>query len=210
MCCGATCTYAVVGDPYNFTYMWGITKKSGEANMYPMPVEDVMRLKVRSIASGNTSTILASEDDTLVSWGASPTFGELGYGDGAERKSSTKPEYVSELKGAQVLQVAMGYSHSVIIADTSHAATNKVLEGVPTFEPEEVADADVVPKKKKKSGGANKKKKAKKDESDDDDDDAGDDAADDDNADAGAADDDEEEEVAKPVKGKRATRKRKK
>ena len=47
-----------------------------------------------ALATGGTSTIVAAGDGGLITWGPSPTFGELGYGEG-DVKSSTKPKLVS-------------------------------------------------------------------------------------------------------------------
>lgn len=56
--------------------MCGLTKKSGEANMYPKPIRDLQGWKVRSIGCSNTSTVLAA-DETVIAFGPSPTYGEL-------------------------------------------------------------------------------------------------------------------------------------
>lgn len=56
--------------------MWGQTKRSGEANMYPKPVQDLSGWDVRSIGCSYTS-ILVAADESVIAWGPSPTFGEL-------------------------------------------------------------------------------------------------------------------------------------
>ena len=78
--CGATCTYCIPPPPLNMLYMCGITKKTGEANMYPICVSDLTGFAVRCLASGASSTVLAAEDK-VVAWGTSPCFGELGFGE---------------------------------------------------------------------------------------------------------------------------------
>ncbi len=55
--------------------------------MHPLPMEEVSGLNIRVLATGASSTILAV-DDTTIAWGASPTYGELGFGE--KMKSSTK------------------------------------------------------------------------------------------------------------------------
>lgn len=71
--------------------MFGQTKRTGEANMYPKPVQDLAGWNIHNIAAGNTSIIL-SADDSVIAWGAAPTFGELGLGE--FNKSSTIPKEV--------------------------------------------------------------------------------------------------------------------
>lgn len=58
---------------------------------------------------------MAAETSTI-SWGTS-VAGELGYGDeeGTPR-TSTKPKLVDPLEGLTVMQVAMGYGHSLLLA----------------------------------------------------------------------------------------------
>lgn len=109
---GATCTYAV--SKRKCLYMWGVTKKSGECNMYPKPIRDLQGWRVARVSTGKTSTIVAA-DQSLITWGPSPTWGELGYGkDGP--KSSTKAQKVESLEeGGEFLKVVMGGSHSLII-----------------------------------------------------------------------------------------------
>ena len=44
--------------------------------MYPKAVQDLCGWKVRSLACGKSSIVIAADDSTI-SWGPSPTFGEL-------------------------------------------------------------------------------------------------------------------------------------
>lgn len=57
-------------------YLFGLTKKTGEANMYPKPVRDLQGWKVRSVGCSYTSIVVAA-DDSVIAFGPSPTFGEL-------------------------------------------------------------------------------------------------------------------------------------
>lgn len=57
-------------------YMFGQTKKTGEANMYPKPMQDLYGWNVRSVACGVTATVIAA-DNSVISFGPSPAFGEL-------------------------------------------------------------------------------------------------------------------------------------
>ncbi|KAI8038262.1 hypothetical protein M5D96_008951, partial [Drosophila gunungcola] len=78
-----------------------INKKTGEANMYPKPVQDLSGWNITDIGCANTS-IMISADDTLIAWGASPTFGELGIGE--FQKSSTVPKEVPKLDNMKIPQ----------------------------------------------------------------------------------------------------------
>lgn len=102
---GASSSFAIQTQRKSM-YMWGVTKKSGESNMYPKPIFDLQGWVIRSMSSGPSSTAVASER-SVITWGGSPTFGELGYGKGVP-KSSTKPKAVDSLEGLVTKQVAMG------------------------------------------------------------------------------------------------------
>lgn len=60
--------------------------------MYPKPVQDLAGWNIKHIGTGNTSIIVAA-DDSVIAWGASPCYGELGFGD--MQKTSTVPKEVS-------------------------------------------------------------------------------------------------------------------
>lgn len=79
--------------------MFGQTKRTGEANMYPKPVQDLTGWNIHHIAAGLTSVIIAA-DESLIAWGASPTYGELGLGDFT--KSTSVPKEVRKLALRQV------------------------------------------------------------------------------------------------------------
>lgn len=57
-------------------FMFGQTKRTGEANMYPKPVQDLAGWDIKHIATGFTSVVVAA-DESVIAWGASPTYGEL-------------------------------------------------------------------------------------------------------------------------------------
>lgn len=56
--------------------MFGQTKKTGEANMYPKPLQDLYGWNIRSIACGISATVVVA-DNSVISFGPSPAFGEL-------------------------------------------------------------------------------------------------------------------------------------
>ena len=119
--CGGSCVY-VVSKNDNLLYFFGITKKSGEAAMTPQMFDGTSGWSVSCISVGNTSTILAATEpydddhDSMISFGPSTTYGELGYGlmEGGGihgktgyKKSSTIPMEVPDMIGAKVLQVSI-------------------------------------------------------------------------------------------------------
>eukprot|EP00742_Colponemidia_sp_Colp-10_P006213 GILJ01006657.1.p1 GENE.GILJ01006657.1~~GILJ01006657.1.p1 ORF type:complete len:549 (+),score=94.03 GILJ01006657.1:41-1687(+) len=190
---GATSSFAVLEN--GSLYMWGITKKSGEAILYPKMVQDVSGWVVRSISCGNTSTAVASETSSIT-WGPSPTFGELGYGDN-QPKSSTTARKVDALEGLLTLEVASGYAHTLFLVDNSSEAARAKLDALPELAPAEVKttgrakddqedgeeETTTTPKGKRKNDGPASKsakkakttpargKKNESEEEDDDDDD---------------------------------------
>jgi alpha-tubulin suppressor-like RCC1 family protein len=84
-------------------FLFGQNKKTGEANMYPKPVQDLAGWNITAMGCGYTSTLI-SADDSLIAWGASPTYGELGLGD--LQKSSAQPREVNKMEGMKIPQVS--------------------------------------------------------------------------------------------------------
>ncbi|GAB5371554.1 hypothetical protein AAMO2058_001589900 [Amorphochlora amoebiformis] len=152
---GSRCCYGI--DEYGRLYFWGITKSSGEATMYPKPYNGLQGWNVRSVASGFSSTIVAS--DSLITWGPSPTSGELGYGEKGP-KSSTIEKIVEDLEDAYVLKVGMGYRHSLAIVELADGG-DKLVEKLPVFEPLELKD---MPKREASSKKSSKKRKREEDD----------------------------------------------
>lgn len=64
---------------------------------------------------------MISADDSLIAWGASPTYGELGLGD--LQKSSAQPKEVNKMAEMKISQVAMGYSHTMLLVNTEDEKT---------------------------------------------------------------------------------------
>lgn len=123
VCAGSSHSMAV--DVHGVLYFWGQNKSSGEATMYPKVVQDLCGWKITSLSCANRSIFLASEG-ACVSWGPSPTFGELGYGEG-RAKSSTTPDEVKTLDGVHVMRVACGHGHTLLIARDSKPEDQKGL-----------------------------------------------------------------------------------
>jgi len=119
--CGAT--YTVCNSNLGF-FMWGQTKRAGEANMYPKPVQDLCGWDVRSVGCSATSIVTAA-DDSVIAWGPSPTYGELGLGE--TKKSSTKLQEVKALDGSYCSMVTCGMGHTLYICRDSTDEDKKIL-----------------------------------------------------------------------------------
>ncbi|XP_072930881.1 protein RCC2 [Epargyreus clarus] len=128
--CGAT--YSLAVNELGALFMFGQTKRTGEANMYPKPVQDLTGWNIRSIGTSNTSIVIAA-DDTLVAWGVAPTYGELGTGD--INKSTARPREVSRMDGLNITQVTMGYSHTLLLCDDTAEEVKQKLANLPSFVP---------------------------------------------------------------------------
>ncbi|KAL0277372.1 UNVERIFIED_CONTAM: hypothetical protein PYX00_004688 [Menopon gallinae] len=120
--CGSSYTVAI--NDFGAVYLFGLTKRTGEANMYPKPLQDLSGWNVRSVGCSVTSIVVAA-DESVIAWGPSPTYGELGIGE--LRRSSTVPVEVKTLDGIHINQVACGTGHTLFIArDTTEAEKEKI------------------------------------------------------------------------------------
>lgn len=129
---GATYSMAVSGGQL---YFWGQTKSTGDATMYPKPVRDMCGWDVRSVGCSKSSIVLAA-DDSVVSWGPSPTYGELGYGlKKGGQKSSTNPKIVEPLEGIYIQEVTCGYGHTLFIARDQEKDL-PLLNKLPVYDPD--------------------------------------------------------------------------
>lgn len=113
-------------------YFWGKNKTSGEATMYPKMSQDVQGWKVRSMGASYRSIVVAA-DESLVSWGPSPTYGELCYGGDGRIKSSTTAKEVKPLEGIYIHKVSCGMSHTLLIARNDTEEERKKIEQLPVF-----------------------------------------------------------------------------
>lgn len=119
--CGGT---SCIADSQLGFYIWGQTKRTGEANMYPKPIQDLYGWNVRSIGSGPYSTVVAA-DDTVIVWGPSPTYGELGLGE--VNKSSTTPKEIKCMDGSHVYEAAVSQGATLMILRNETEQDKKVL-----------------------------------------------------------------------------------
>ncbi|RWS29333.1 RCC2-like protein [Leptotrombidium deliense] len=122
-------TFSLALDENGNLYFWGQTKSSGEATMYPKSVQDLNGWHIRSVAAANKSIVVAA-DDSVISWGPSPTYGELGYGEN-KAKSSTTPQELKLLEGIYIHKISCGYGHTLMIADESK--NNDLIEKLPKW-----------------------------------------------------------------------------
>jgi alpha-tubulin suppressor-like RCC1 family protein len=74
---------------------------------------------------------MISADDSLIAWGASPTYGELGLGD--LQKSSSQPKEVTKMSEMKIPQIAMGYSHTLMLVNTDDEKTKAKYEKLNEF-----------------------------------------------------------------------------
>jgi len=128
--CGSQFSIAV--SDFKMAYLFGKTKNTGEVNMYPKPVQDLSGWSVRSLGAGFSSVVLAA-DNSVIAFGASPCYGELGLGE--LRKSSSVPVEVKALDGIYIEQVALGQAHTLMIARESDEGEKEKVEELPIFNP---------------------------------------------------------------------------
>ncbi|KXJ70324.1 protein RCC2 [Aedes albopictus] len=126
--CGST--FSLATTDIGCLHLFGRNNVNGEASMYPRPVQDFTGWDITTIGAGYSS-ILISGEGSLVAWGASPTYGELGLGDTV--KSSSKPKLVPGMEGIKIPHVSLGQSHSLLLVDVEHEATKQMYEELPEF-----------------------------------------------------------------------------
>ena len=154
--CGQTASFAVQRNRKS-CYSWGITKKTGEANTYPKPLYDLQGWVIKTLACGATSTVLAAEQ-SIISWGGSPTFGELGYGKG-KPKSSTKPQQVKSLEGLEIDQLCEGQAFTAMLVKANNKEQQAIID---KLDQREIAnDFKSENEKRKAPDSTNRKKKGK-------------------------------------------------
>lgn len=126
-------TYSLAIGELGVLYFWGMNNHGGEATMYPKPIQDLTGWNVRDIGCSNKSIVVLA-DESVISWGPHPTYGELGYGEGRQ-KSSTTPQEVRLLEGIHVHTVTCGLGHSVYIARDDTEEERARIRKLPEFIP---------------------------------------------------------------------------
>lgn len=126
-------TFSLGVSEHGALFMWGQQKPAGEASMYPKLVQDLSGWRIRSIGCCNKSIVVAA-DDSLVSWGPSPTYGELGYGE-MKPKSSTVAQEVKTVSSVYIHSVACGYGHTLMIAKNDTEDEKAAVDKIDVFTP---------------------------------------------------------------------------
>uniref|UniRef100_A0A2K5M5W0 Protein RCC2 n=1 Tax=Cercocebus atys TaxID=9531 RepID=A0A2K5M5W0_CERAT len=121
---GYTCSFAV--SEVGGLFFWGATNTSRESTMYPKAVQDLCGWRIRSLACGKSSIIVAADESTI-SWGPSPTFGELVSCHLQEKHLGFSSPYC--------IKVAMGYSHSLVIARDESETEKEKIKKLPEYNP---------------------------------------------------------------------------
>ncbi|PWA37571.1 regulator of chromosome condensation (RCC1) family protein [Artemisia annua] len=98
-------------------YIWGKIKITGDNYMYPQPLMDLSGWKIRCMDSGSLHNFVGAES-SCISWGIAQS-GQLGYGPN-QQKSSANPKKVDILEGMNVISVACGFAHSLVVVDRSN------------------------------------------------------------------------------------------
>ncbi|KAL0594435.1 Protein RCC2 [Plecturocebus cupreus] len=111
ICGGYTCSFAI--SEVDGLCFGGATNTSPESTMYLKAVLDLCSWRIQSLACGKSS-ITPAADESTNSWNPSPTFRVLGYRN-HKPKSSRATQEVKTLDGIFSEQVAMGYSHSLVM-----------------------------------------------------------------------------------------------
>jgi len=125
--------FSLIVNEMGCLYLCGTNKPTGEASMYPKPIQDLSGWKIRSMACGNRSIVVVA-DESVVSWGPSPTWGELGYGEG-KAKSSTIPQEAKPFAKVYVHKVACGYAHTLLIARNDSDEDKETIAEFPVYDP---------------------------------------------------------------------------
>lgn len=124
-------TSSIALDETGLLYFWGQTKSSGEATMYPKTIQDLCGWNIRSVGCANKSIVVCA-DNSVISWGPSPTYGELGYGE-TKAKSSTTPQEVKILDGIHIFKVTCGYGHTLAIGRADTEQENDKINKLPRW-----------------------------------------------------------------------------
>ena len=124
-------TFSIALDESGNLFFWGQSKSSGEATMYPKTIQDLCGWNIRTLGCANKSIAVAA-DNSLITWGPSPTYGELGYGEN-KAKSSTIPQEVKLLKGIYVKKVYCGFGHTLMVARDETPEEVQLIEKLPQW-----------------------------------------------------------------------------
>ncbi|CAG2248693.1 Protein RCC2 homolog,Protein RCC2 [Mytilus edulis] len=125
-------TFSLAVSEHGALFLWGQQKPTGEAAMYPKLVQDLSGWRIRNLGCCNKSIVVAA-DESLVAWGPSPTYGELGFGD--TKKSSSYAQEVKTLGNIYIHAVACGYGHTLMIARNDTEEEKNEIEKMDVYTP---------------------------------------------------------------------------
>lgn len=125
-------TFSLAVSEHGALFLWGQQKPTGEAAMYPKLVQDLSGWRIRNLGCCNKSIVVAA-DESLVAWGPSPTYGELGFGD--TKKSSSYAQEVKTLGNIYIHAVACGYGHTLMIARNDTEDEKNEIEKMDVYTP---------------------------------------------------------------------------
>ncbi|ESO04865.1 hypothetical protein HELRODRAFT_154695 [Helobdella robusta] len=128
---GAGSTYSMAVSQTGVLLLWGQTKPTGEAAMYPKPIHDLSGWKVRCLGCCHKSIVLAA-DNSLISWGSSPTYGELCLGENGPKSTST-PMESKPLEGIYIEKISCGWGHTLLLARNVSEEEKAKIEELPVF-----------------------------------------------------------------------------
>lgn len=144
---------------------WGKLKVSGDNWMYPTPYMDLAGWNIHSMSCGATTFgVAASSGDevSVITWGQSAGYSELGYGEGG-KKSSANPDKCMALEGVKCYQVGMNAGFSLFLCDSEDEKVKSAPVHVPKVEVDAGGSAsDKAGSKRKASGGTVGSKKGSK------------------------------------------------
>ncbi|KAA8497085.1 Protein RCC2 [Porphyridium purpureum] len=162
---GLTCSYAAQSSNKTL-FFWGKAKQGGEVTTYPKPIYDLQQWTIHSIGVSYTSTVIAA-DNSVISFGPSPAFGELGYGAG-KSKSSTTPQKMESMDGMMTKQVAVGSAFTFLVVRNENEADAASISKLPVHEltnagaKKSAGTEEAAPKRKAAAKAAPAKKKGRK------------------------------------------------
>ena len=131
-------------------FAWGKLKPSGDNQMYPIPYHDLAGWDIKSLSCGATTfgcSASAGGEQSVITWGHSGGYAELGYGDGG-KKSSANPDKCMALEGVKCYQVAMGAAHSLFLVDSE----DEKVKSAPVYDAKEVDDTAPIAAAAEKGG----------------------------------------------------------
>ncbi|KAI8377547.1 regulator of chromosome condensation 1/beta-lactamase-inhibitor protein II [Radiomyces spectabilis] len=137
--CGSSCSMALDGT--NQLLMWGKWKNTGDGSsgqpwMSPKYLYDLNGWSFLTMAAGARSLFaVADTEPTTVAWGQVANS-ELGYGDEAPARSSTRPQKVEPLEGIVTLGVSAGVGHTLFLVKPD----NELVQDLPKWPATETDD----------------------------------------------------------------------